>query len=95
MAHWGASAHWVIRNNKTIRAAIDAGFGRAFWTIFDANLTTFITAVVLFQFGTGPIKGFAITLIFGIIISFYTAIVVSRLVFDFITDRWHVKQLSI
>lgn len=84
-----------IRNRKTIRAAIDAGYSRAFLTILDANVTTLITAIVLFQFGTGPVKGFAVTLMYGIIISMFTAIVVSRLFFDFITSRWNVKQLSI
>ncbi len=84
-----------LRNGKTIRSAIEAGFGRAFWTIFDANLTTLITAVVLLQFGTGPVKGFAITLSIGIILSMYTAIVISRLFFDFFVERWAVKNLSI
>ncbi|OQY27807.1 MAG: protein translocase subunit SecD [Candidatus Cloacimonetes bacterium 4572_55] len=84
-----------IRNRKTIRAAIDAGYARAFLTILDANVTTLITAVVLFQFGTGPVKGFAVTLMYGIIISMFTAIVISRLFFDFATMRWDIKKLSI
>ena len=84
-----------IRSGKTIRAAIDAGYGKAFTTILDANVTTLLTALVLYQFGTGPIQGFAVTLIIGIIASMFTAIVVTRFVYDFVTTRWQVKKLSI
>jgi SecD/SecF fusion protein len=70
------------RAGKTIRAAIDNGYGRAFLTIFDANLTTVITAIVLFQFGTGAIKGFALTLMIGILSSMFTALFVTRTVFN-------------
>jgi len=84
-----------LRAGKTIRVAIDAGYGRAFTTIFDANLTTFLTALVLYQFGTGPIQGFAVTLSIGIIASMFTAIVVTRFIFDYITTRWEIKKLSI
>lgn len=70
------------RTGKTIRAAIDNGYGRAFLTIFDANLTTLITAIVLFQFGTGAIKGFALTLMIGILSSMFTALFVTRTVFN-------------
>jgi SecD/SecF fusion protein len=84
-----------LRSGKTVRAAIDAGYGRAFTTILDANITTLITAVVLYSFGTGPIKGFALTLSIGIIASMFTAIVVTRLVFDVVTSRYAVKKLSI
>ena len=62
---------------KTVRRAIRDGYGRAFVTILDANLTTLITAAVLYQFGTGPIKGFAVTLSIGILASMFTAIVVT------------------
>jgi preprotein translocase subunit SecD len=61
----------------------------------DANITTLISAVVLFQFGTGAVKGFAVTLSLGIIASMFTAIVVSRLVFDYILDTRKVQRLSI
>ena len=71
-----------VRVGKTVRAAIDAGFAKALSTIVDANITTFIAAVVLFQFGTGPIKGFAITLCIGIAASMFTAVFVSRVIFD-------------
>ncbi len=67
-----------LRNGKTIRAAIEAGFKRAFWTIFDANTTTLLAAAVLFYFGTGPIRGFAVTLGIGIIASMFTAITFTR-----------------
>lgn len=84
-----------LRTGKTIRAAIDSGYARAFRTILDANVTTLITALVLYQFGTGPIRGFAMTLSIGILASMFTAIVVTRLIFDFITSRWTIKKLSI
>lgn len=71
-----------LRSGKTIRAALENGYGRAFLTIFDANLTTVITAVVLYQFGTGPIKGFALTLMIGIVSSMFTALFVTRTVFN-------------
>lgn len=67
-----------LRNGKTLRAAVEAGFSRAFWTIFDSNLTTVIAAVVLFYLGTGPIRGFALTLILGIIANMITAILLTR-----------------
>ncbi len=67
-----------IGNGKTLRASIDSGFSRALKTIFDANITTFIAAVVLFYFGEGPIKGFAVTLMIGIVISMVTAVVVTK-----------------
>jgi len=67
-----------LRNGKSLRAAIDSGFSRAFWTIFDANVTTLIAAVVLFYLGSGTIKGFAVTLSLGIICSMFTAITFTR-----------------
>ena len=80
---------------KTVRVAIDAGYEKAFRTILDANLTTAIAAGFLFQFGTGPIKGFAITLFFGIGISMFTALVLTHLVFDLLYMGKTVKKLSI
>ena len=76
-----------VRVGKTVRAAIDAGYAKALSTIVDANITTFIAAVVLFQFGTGPIKGFAITLCIGIAASMFTAVFVSRAIFDSFMSR--------
>jgi preprotein translocase subunit SecD len=84
-----------LRHGITPRAALDAGFSKAFWTIIDANVTTLIAALVLFQFGTGPVKGFAVTLSIGIVASLFTAIFVSRVVFDFFLARVQVKRLSI
>ncbi len=84
-----------IRLGKTVRAAIDAGFAKAFRTIVDANATTFIGAIVLFQFGTGPIKGFAITLCIGIAASMFTAVFVSRAIFDSAMSRKKIVELSI
>jgi preprotein translocase subunit SecD len=81
-----------LNMGKSPKSAIDAGFKKAFWTIFDANLTTVISAVFLFQFGTGPIKGFAVTLIIGIAASMFTAIFVSRVIFDLTYGRR--KKLS-
>lgn len=69
-----------LRNGKTLRAAIDAGFHRALTTIIDSNVTTIIAAVVLIYFGSGPIKGFAVTLIIGILTSMFTAITVTRVI---------------
>ncbi len=84
-----------IRAGKTPRAAVDSGYDKAFWTIFDSHVTTLITAVVLFQFGTGPIKGFAVTLSFGVAINLFTALVGTKTVFDFINSRKEVTRLSI
>jgi len=67
-----------LRSGKTLLAAVDAGFKRAFWTIFDSNLTTLIAALVLMYFGIGPIKGFAVTLTIGILTSMFTAILFTR-----------------
>ena len=80
---------------RTPRAAIDAGFNRATLTILDANVTTLIAAIVLFQFGTGPVKGFAVTLSLGVLASLFTSLVLSRLIFDYILGGRKVKTLSI
>jgi preprotein translocase subunit SecD len=80
---------------RTPRAAVDAGFERATLTILDANVTTLIAAVVLFQFGTGPVKGFAVTLSLGVVASMFTALVLSRLIFDYVLMQRKVKTLSI
>ncbi|MEK7272046.1 MAG: protein translocase subunit SecD [Nitrospirota bacterium] len=84
-----------LRLGKTPRAAVDSGYHKAFWTIFDSHVTTLITAAVLFQFGTGPIKGFAVTLSMGVAINLYTALIGTKLVFDLINSRTEVKKLSI
>lgn len=80
---------------KTVRSAIEAGYDRAFTTILDANVTTLITAFVLWQFGTGPVKGFATTLSVGILASMFTALFCTRVAYDFFTSRRMIKKLSI
>jgi len=80
---------------KTPRAAVDAGYARATLTILDANVTTLIAALVLFQFGTGPVKGFAVTLSLGVIASLFTALVLTRAIFDYLLINRKVKTLSI
>jgi preprotein translocase subunit SecD len=84
-----------IALGRTPRAAIDAGFDRATLTILDANVTTLIAALVLFQFGTGPVKGFAVTLSLGVIASLFTALILSRMIFDYILMNRKLKTLSI
>ncbi len=76
-----------MRGGKKLLAAIDEGYTKAFWTIFDSNLTTLLTAFFLYTFGTGPIKGFAITLMIGIFCSFFTAVFVSRVLIMALTAR--------
>ena len=80
---------------KTPRAAVDAGYSRASLTILDANVTTLIAALVLFQFGTGPVKGFAVTLSLGVLASLFTALILSRLIFDFLLINRKIKRISI
>jgi SecD/SecF fusion protein len=75
------------RNGKSIRPAVEAGFARAFTTILDSNLTTLITALVLYKFGTGPIRGFAVTLSVGILVSMFGALVFGRSVFDMLLSK--------
>jgi preprotein translocase subunit SecD len=84
-----------LRWGKTVRAAIDQGYHRAFVTIIDSNLTTLIAGVLLYQFGTGPVKGFAVTLCIGILANIFTAVYITRLIFDFISLRPGMKRLSI
>lgn len=84
-----------LRTGKSVWDAITSGYQRAFVTILDANLTTFFTALVLYQFGTGPIKGFAITLGIGILASMFTAIIVTREVYGLTIGNRDVKKLSI
>ena len=83
-----------LRKGKTPKSAIEAGYNRAITTIIDANLTTVIASLVLYQFGTGPIKGFATVLFWGILISMFTAIYVTRTIFYTITKK-SIKTLSI
>ncbi len=84
-----------LRWGKTIRTAIEQGFQRALKTIIDANITTIITAAVLYFFGTGPIKGFAITLTFGLLINLFTAVFLTKFVADGILTQFEFKSLPI
>jgi preprotein translocase subunit SecD len=84
-----------LRAAKTPRAAISTGFNKAFWTIMDANITTLGTAIVLYNYGTGPIKGFAVTLSIGVVTSVFAAMVVTRLLFRYYPGDRHIDSLSI
>jgi preprotein translocase subunit SecD len=84
-----------LRSGKSVRMAVSLGFDRAFWAIFDSNLTTLISAFVLAQFGTGPIKGFAVTLTIGLISSMFVALYITRYVYEVISSNKKIKRLSI
>jgi preprotein translocase subunit SecD len=84
-----------LKEGKTARAAVDGGYKKAFWTIFDSHVTTLITSAVLFQFGTGPIKGFAVTLSLGVAINLFTALIGTKTVFDVLFSKKDIKGLSI
>ncbi len=84
-----------LRLGKTVRAAVDAGFTRAWLTVIDAHVTTLTTAVALFIFGTGPIRGFAVTLSIGIFINLFTAVFGSKVIFDWIIAKYKPRSLSI
>lgn len=84
-----------LRLGKTPRAAVEAGYAKAFLTIFDSNVTTLVAALFLFGFGTGPIKGFAVTLTIGIIVSMFTAVVVTRIIFDHFLWNRKIQRISI
>ncbi len=84
-----------LRSGKLPRAAVTTGFNKSLWTVLDANITTLITAIVLFEYGTGPIKGFAVTLSIGIITSVFAALVITRLMFAVYPGNRTVQTLSI
>jgi preprotein translocase subunit SecD len=85
-----------IRTGKGIPAAIDAGFSKAFLTIIDTHVTTVVSCAFLFMFGTGPVKGFAVTLVIGLISNLFTAVFVSRAIFDWETaSQPRMARLSI
>jgi preprotein translocase subunit SecD len=84
-----------LRLGKTVRSAIDAGYDKAFVTIVDSHITTLITAAALFLFGTGPIKGFAVTLSLSVAINLFSALVGTRVVYDYLIARRELKSLSI
>lgn len=84
-----------LRQGKSPRAAVDAGYDKAFSAILDGHVTTLISGLILAQYGTGPIKGFAITLIVGIAVSLFTGVVCTRLMFDFAVRARKIKTLSL
>jgi preprotein translocase subunit SecD len=84
-----------LRVGKTVRAALSAGYAKALSSILDSNLTTLLAAAFLFQFGTGPVKGFALTLSIGLLASLFTALFVTRFIFDYALARTRMQTLSI
>jgi preprotein translocase subunit SecD len=85
-----------LRSGKAVPAAIDAGFGKAWWTIVDTHVTTIVSCLFLFLFGTGPVRGFAVTLVIGLLANVFTAVFVSKVIFDYeMSARKQVTALSI
>jgi preprotein translocase subunit SecD len=85
-----------LRSGKSVIAAVDAGFGKAWWTIVDTHVTTIVSCAFLFMFGTGPVRGFAVTLVIGLFANIFTAVFVSKVIFDFELSRSRqVTALSI
>jgi preprotein translocase subunit SecD len=84
-----------LRAGKAVRAAIPTGFDKAFWTIFDAHVTAILTAIVLYNYGTGPIKGFAVTLGVGLVVNMFCALIITRQLYALYPDDRPVEQLSI
>jgi preprotein translocase subunit SecD len=82
-----------LRAGKSPRAAVDAGFNRAFWTVFDAHVTNFVAGVVLYSYGSGPVRGFAVTLLVGIVTNLFTSVWVSRGMFSIIVNRKKPAQV--
>jgi preprotein translocase subunit SecD len=84
-----------LKLGKTPKAALDSGYDKAFMTIMDSHITTLITAAVLFQFGTGPVKGFAVSLSLGVIINLFTSLIGTKVIFDLALHRGNIKKMSI
>jgi preprotein translocase subunit SecD len=84
-----------LRAGKSARSAVEAGFGRAFWTVFDAHVTNLVAAIVLYSYGTGPIRGFAVTLMIGCVCNLFTSVWLSRSMFDYVVGRKQQATLSI
>jgi preprotein translocase subunit SecD len=76
-----------LKTGKTVKAAIESGYSNSYSAIFDSNITTFFTGIILYQFGSGPIQGFALTLMIGIVCSLFSALIVTRLVFDLMAAK--------
>ena len=84
-----------LKLGKTPKAALDAGYDKAFMTVMDSHVTTLITAAVLFQFGTGPVKGFAVSLSLGVMINLFTSLIGTKVIFDLALHKGNIKKLSI
>jgi preprotein translocase subunit SecD len=84
-----------LRAKKSVRQSVAVGYDRAFRTIFDSNLTVILSCLFLFQFGTGPIKGFAVTMIIGLVANVFTAVLFTRMIYDWMLSRGSVERLSI
>ncbi|MFQ5417138.1 MAG: protein translocase subunit SecD, partial [Myxococcota bacterium] len=84
-----------LRSGRAPGASVKTGFNKALWTILDANITTLFTAIVLFEYGTGPIKGFAVTLSIGVVTSVFAALIITRLMYAVYPGSRHVESLSI
>lgn len=84
-----------IRHGKTVRAAVEAGYDRAFWTIVDSHVTQVVAGVILWQYGSGPIRGFATTLIIGIAASLYTSVVITKMVYEWMGAKTKMDTISI
>jgi preprotein translocase subunit SecD len=85
-----------LRSGKSVIAAVDTGFAKAWWTIVDTHVTTVVSCAFLFLFGEGPVRGFAVTLVIGLIANIFTAVFVSKVIFDWhLSRRRQVEVLSI
>ena len=76
-----------LRAGRSVRAAVETGYARAFWTVFDANITTALAGFILLNYTAGPLHNFAVTLLIGIVCTMFTAVYVTRKIFDFLIDR--------
>jgi preprotein translocase subunit SecD len=83
------------RAGKSVRAIVDQGFDHAFWSIMDSQLTTLLAGIVMFQYGTGPIKGFAVMMIIGIATSLFTGVFCSHLMFDWVARGLKIDRLRV
>jgi len=84
-----------LRLGKTARAAIENGYERALPAILDSNITTFLSGLILFQFGSGPVKGFAVTLCIGIVTTVFTAVFCTRVVYDYLLSSRQIRTVSV
>jgi preprotein translocase subunit SecD len=80
---------------RSVHDAVNTGYARAFVTIFDANITTLIVAIVLYQFGSGPVKGFAVTMSIGLLANMFTAVTFTKTIFEIVLDKFKPTKLSI